>query len=172
MEKTKEKIQVSMADSIILMVVIIALIVYCVRGSLNMAVPLFLTWLIQKPELFARVEGLVDERDIVEPLYHQVAQMLFDEYRQTGQVNPAKIINQFASKEEQAEVAGIFHATLAEQDMELRAQEKAFNETLKRIKKMSLEEATKRATESGDMKEFARIIQEQAKWQNMHISIS
>lgn len=133
---------------------------------------LFLTWLIQKPELFARVEGLVDEKDIVEPLYHQVAQMLFDEYRQTGQVNPAKIINQFASKEEQAEVAGIFHATLAEQDMELRAQEKAFNETLKRIKKMSLEEATKRATESGDMKEFARIIQEQAKWQNMHISIS
>jgi len=47
MEKTAEKkISVSMIDSILLMVIIIAEIVVCVRGGLNLAVPLFLTWVI------------------------------------------------------------------------------------------------------------------------------
>lgn len=132
---------------------------------------LFLTWLTQMPELFGRIQGLVDENDILEPLYHQVAQMLFEEYRLTGRVNPARVINQFESKEEQTEVASLFHTTLAEKDMDKKAQEKAFNETVKRIKKKSLEEAARKATEAGDMKEFGRVIQEQAKWQNLYIRL-
>lgn len=44
--KTENKIVVSMLDSVILMLVIIAEIVICVRGGLNLAVPLFLTWMI------------------------------------------------------------------------------------------------------------------------------
>ncbi len=44
--KTDTKISVSLLDSIVLMLVIIAEIVVCVRGGLNLAVPLFLTWLI------------------------------------------------------------------------------------------------------------------------------
>lgn len=132
---------------------------------------LFLTWLTQMPEIFSRIQGLVDENDILEPLYHQVASMLFEEYRLTGRVNPARVINQFESKEEQTEVASLFHTTLAEKEMDKKAQEKAFNETVKRIKKRSLEEAAKKATESGDMKEFSRVIQEQAKWQNMYIRL-
>lgn len=45
-EKKEEKIQASMAESIILMLVIIAEIVFCVRAGLNLEIPLFLTWLI------------------------------------------------------------------------------------------------------------------------------
>ena len=45
-EKKEEKIQASMAESIILMVLIIAEIVFCVRAGLNLEIPLFLTWLI------------------------------------------------------------------------------------------------------------------------------
>lgn len=56
MEKTNEKIRVSMADSIILMVIIVALIVVCVRAGLNMAVPLFLTWLIMY--LYSKIRKL------------------------------------------------------------------------------------------------------------------
>ena len=44
--KTDTKISVSLLDSIVLMLAIIAEIVVCVRGGLNLAVPLFLTWLI------------------------------------------------------------------------------------------------------------------------------
>lgn len=46
MEKKTENIRISLTDSIILMLVIIAEIVFCVRGGLNLAVPLLLTWLI------------------------------------------------------------------------------------------------------------------------------
>lgn len=42
----KKQVSVSMIDSVILMLVIIAEIVVCVRGGLNLAVPLFLTWVI------------------------------------------------------------------------------------------------------------------------------
>ena len=45
-EKTEKRLQVSMLDSIILMVVIIAEIVVCVRGGLDLGVPLFITWAI------------------------------------------------------------------------------------------------------------------------------
>ena len=43
MEKKTENIRISLTDSIILMLVIIAEIVFCVRGGLNLAVPLLLT---------------------------------------------------------------------------------------------------------------------------------
>ena len=46
MEEKERKIQVPMFDSVVLMLVIIAEIVTCVRGGLNLAVPLFLTWVI------------------------------------------------------------------------------------------------------------------------------
>lgn len=42
----KNQVTVSMLDSVILMLVIIIEIVMCVRGGLNLAVPLFLTWVI------------------------------------------------------------------------------------------------------------------------------
>ncbi len=45
-EKKEEKIQASMGESIILMLIIIAEIVFCVRAGLNLEIPLFLTWLI------------------------------------------------------------------------------------------------------------------------------
>ena len=47
--------------------------------------------------------------------------------------------------------------------------EKAFNETIRRIKKVSMEEAAKKASEQGDMAEFGKIIQEQARWQRLYI---
>lgn len=46
MDTKKHEIQVSMTDSILLMTIIIVEIVACVRGGLNLAVPLFLTWII------------------------------------------------------------------------------------------------------------------------------
>lgn len=46
MNDTKREIHVPMFDSVVLMAVIIIEIVFCVRGGLNLAVPLFLTWVI------------------------------------------------------------------------------------------------------------------------------
>ncbi len=131
---------------------------------------LLLTWLIERPELFDKLKGVVDENDILEPLYHQAAALLFQEYRETGAVNPARLLSQFESKEEQTEVAALFHTLPTEEELDEKAQEKAFNETIRRIKKMSLEEAAKKASEQGNMERFGKIIQEQARWQKLYIS--
>ena len=130
---------------------------------------LFLTWLIEKPKLFGKVDGLIDEHDMLEPLYQQAAALLFEEYRRTGAVNPARLLSHFESKEEQTEVASLFHTLPTEEEIDEKAQEKAFNETIRRIKKISLEEAAKKASEQGDMAEFGKIIQEQARWQRLYI---
>ena len=45
-----------------------------------------------------------------QPLYREVAQMLFQQ-REEGQVNPAKLLNSFTDSEEQREVASLFNAT-------------------------------------------------------------
>ena len=44
--------------------------------------------------------------------YHEVAQMIYEQYETTGKVEPAMIISKFQSKEEQSLVAGIFNKEL------------------------------------------------------------
>ena len=45
-EKTRERMKTPMLDSIILLVIIIAEVVVCVRNGLDLGVPLFITWVI------------------------------------------------------------------------------------------------------------------------------
>lgn len=55
---------------------------------------LLLTWLIERPELFEKIKGIVDAEDFKEPLYHQVAQMVFEDHEK-GNLNPAAILSHF-----------------------------------------------------------------------------
>ena len=50
----EKKVQTSFSDSVILMLVIVAEIIVCVRASINLEIPLFLTWLILW--IFAKVK--------------------------------------------------------------------------------------------------------------------
>lgn len=119
---------------------------------------LLLTWLIERPELFGKIEGIITEEDFVEPLYHQAAKLVFAGYRQ-GNLNPAEILNHFINDEEQyREVAALFHARL-EESLSNDGQRKAFSDTVYRVKNNSLDHARQQAT---DMKELQRIIREQA----------
>ena len=43
---------------------------------------LLLTWLIENPSLFEKIEGIITEHDFVEELYHQVASMVFEGHRE------------------------------------------------------------------------------------------
>ena len=54
--KKEERITISLTESIVLMLIIVAEIVLCVRGGLSLVVPLFLTWIIVY--LFCKVRGL------------------------------------------------------------------------------------------------------------------
>lgn len=128
---------------------------------------LLLTWLIERPELFAKIEGIVDEHDFREPLYFQVAGMVFEGHRQ-GKLNPAEILNHFINDEEQyKEVAALFNASLHE-SLNSEEQKKAFAETVFRVRKDSLDQASRNAK---DIEELQQIIKGQAALKTLQISI-
>ena len=58
---------------------------------------LLLTWLIEDPRLFGKVQNLITADDFTEDLYHRVAQELFAQYDRDKKVNPAQIISLFPS---------------------------------------------------------------------------
>ena len=101
---------------------------------------LLLTWLIERPALFEKIDGIIGPEDFVEPLYHQVAELVFAGRRQ-GMPNPAEILNHFINDDEQyKEVAALFHAQL-EESLDNEGQKKAFSEIVYRVKKNSLDYA-------------------------------
>ncbi len=128
---------------------------------------LLLTWLIEKPELFDKIEGIIGPEDFVDELYQDVAGMVFEEHK-NGKINPAQILNRFIEGEEQyREVAALFHASLAD-SLNNEEQKKAFSETVKKIKKNSLEVQSRRAT---DITQLQKIIRQQSELANLQVTL-
>ncbi len=139
-----------------------------VEDGIKESQKILLTWLIEDVALFPLVMPVISEDDFIDPLYHTVASMLFAQYRETKQVTPAKIINHFESKEEQNEVASLFNTNITE-NLNVQEREKALNETIYRIRKNSLDNASRTVT---DIKRLQEIIKEQADLQKLHISLN
>lgn len=128
---------------------------------------LLLTWLIEDTSLFRKIKDVITEDDFKGEIYHEVAQLLFSQYEKEGVVIPAKIINHFESKEEQKQVAELFHTSFQE-EMSPTEREKAFNDIVKRVKAASLEYEIQHLT---DLSSLQRLIEEQKNLQNLHISL-
>lgn len=128
---------------------------------------LLLTWLIERPQLFEKIEGIVGPDDFKEPLYHEVAQQVFDGHRE-GNINPAGILNRYINDEEQyKQVAALFNASL-DDSLNNEEQRKAFSETVLKVKKNSLDEASRSAADIAALQE---IIKQQAALKTLQISI-
>lgn len=128
---------------------------------------LLLTWLIERPELFDKIDGIIGPEDFVDELYQKVAGMVFDEHK-NGTINPAQILNRFIEGEEQyREVAALFHASLTD-SLNNEEQKKAFSETVKKIKKNSLEIQSRRAT---DIVQLQNIIRQQSELASLHVTL-
>ena len=73
---------------------------------------LLLTWLIEDPRLFDKIQGIIGPEDFVKPLYRRAAQMVFEGH-ENGEVSPAAILNHFIDDEgNYKEVAALFNASL------------------------------------------------------------
>lgn len=93
--------------------------------------------------------------------------MVFDGHKK-GEVNPAGILNHFINDGEQyKEVASLFNASLKEA-LGGEEQKKAFSETVIKVKKNSLDEASRTAV---DIAELQKIIQAQSELKRLHISL-
>lgn len=128
---------------------------------------LLLTWLIENPELFDKIKGIITSDDFVEDLYHQVAQMVF-EGQASGNLNPAAILSHFINDEDQyKEVAALFNASLKE-SLNNEEQKKAFSETVMKVRKNSLDAASRNAK---DITQLQEIIKQQAALKKLRISL-
>ncbi|MCD8171637.1 MAG: DNA primase [Clostridiales bacterium] len=128
---------------------------------------LLLTWLIENPELFDKIKGIITADDFVEDLYHQVAQMVF-EGQASGNLNPAAILSHFINDEDQyKEVAALFNASLKE-SLNNEEQKKAFSETVMKVRKNSLDAASRNAK---DITQLQEIIKQQAALKKLRISL-
>ena len=128
---------------------------------------LLLTWLIEDPALFDKIKGIITADDFVEDLYHQVAVMVFEGH-EAGNVNPAGILSRFINDEDQyKEVAALFNASLKE-SLNNEEQKKAFAETVMKVRKNSLDTASRNAK---DIAQLQEIIKQQAALKQLHISL-
>lgn len=128
---------------------------------------LLLTWLIENPASFDKIKGIITADDFVEDLYHQVAVMVFEGH-EAGNVNPAGILSRFINDEDQyKEVAALFNASLKE-SLNNEEQKKAFAETVMKVRKNSLDTASRNAK---DIAQLQEIIKQQAALKQLHISL-
>ena len=144
------------------------------ESASDQAQKLMLTWLVTYPGIFDKVAQYLNAEDFIVPLYKEVAQMLFRQREEEGQVNPAKLLNSFTDSEEQREVASLFNATIHLETQQ--EQDRASADTLLRIKAESLAEKN-RNLDPTDMAGLQQILREKKeleelgrKRQELHIS--
>ena len=133
---------------------------------------LLLTWLASDTAWFHRLGPYITPMDFTEERYRKVAQMLFEQYESTGEVNPAQIISLFDGQEEQREIASLFHARI--KDLESKADmEKALKETSIRVKRNSMEKRSL-SLDPTDLEGLQQLLKDKQRLQELeklHISI-
>ena len=129
---------------------------------------LLLTWLIEEPKLFVTIRGIITPEDFTDELYKRAAGLVFDEYEKNGSIEPARVLNHFIEGDEQyREAAALFNARLDE-SLSNEEQRKAFSETIKKIKRFSLEERSKKAS---DIRELQEIIRQKSELNNLQLTL-
>ena len=130
-----------------------------------------LTWLIEDENIFSQICKYISPEDFTGDIYRTVASILYEQYEKQ-QVNPAQIMNHFSDEEEHRKVAELFHTKIRELTTR-EEQEKALNETVRRVKQNSLDEMARRL-EPTDIAGLQKLMEDKRALQDakgLHISI-
>ena len=129
---------------------------------------LLITWLINENTLFKALKGVLTADDFFEPVYHNIATELFEQYEKEGKVTPAAIINHYQSKEEHEKVSGIMQQNF---DMEIIQSEKSkvITDLVKKIKIRSIQHQMEAA--KGDLALTGKLMQEKVRINNLKITL-
>ncbi len=130
-----------------------------------------MTWMLEGQNIFAQIKRYITPEDFSTELYKKVAALLYEQYQQ-GEVNPAKLMNQFTDEEEHREVASLFHTRLKEIKTK-EEQEKALKETLLRVKSHSIEKSAQELepTDLAGLQKLMNAKRELLSLKTLHISI-
>ena len=124
---------------------------------------LMITWMVNVPDLIKELDAYLKPEDFVTPLYREVVKMLRKQY-QEGEVNPARILNEFPDGEEQKKIASLFHAQLPLETKEQKKQ--ALSDVICRIKENSIAWRTEHL-DPADMAGLMRIMEDKKQLENL-----
>lgn len=128
---------------------------------------LLLTWMVNEPQLFEKLEGIIGPDDFYEQIYHGVALLLFKQYEEEKAVIPGKILNQYTDLDDQKKIAELFNTTLkispSPED-----RDKALNDIVRRVKEDSIEQ---QMNATNDILRWQDLIKEKANLAKLHISL-
>ena len=128
---------------------------------------LLLTWMVNEPDLFQKLYNIIEPADFCEELDHKVANMLFEQYKETGQVIPAQVMNLFTELEQQKEVATMLNTEL-QLSVLPEDRSKALTDLVKKVKLASIDE---RMSQSNDIAKWQELVKEKSNLQKLHISV-
>ncbi len=100
-----------------------------------------------------------------------MAGMVFEEYKEYGSVNPAKLIGRFEDAGQQQRAAELF-STKLDAPMDEQGRKKEFADTVVRVKQNSLDVQYARAVEQNDFAKLQRIIKERRELGKLHSSLN
>lgn len=126
---------------------------------------LLLTWLVTEPDKFKKIQGMISPVDFSEGFCRTVAEMVFAQFAEHGNVNPAQIINHFENKEEQTMAASLFSTEFRE-EMDAAGQKKAFEDTVRKVKLAAIETEIEAAVGMGNMERFQTLVAEKNRYKN------
>ena len=131
---------------------------------------MLLTWLTEYKGLYQTVKECVAPEDFTTKFYRQVASLLFEQL-DSGELNPARIIDHFTDASEQKQAAQVFHTQIPVQnDTELK---KAIRETIRKVMEAGLEKQNAEL-DTTDMAALQRVITGKKRLQELdklHISL-
>ena len=116
---------------------------------------LLITWIVDNPGIYSKIEKYISPEDFTEDLYRRVAERLFADLA-SGNYNPAAIISMFTDEEEQRQTAELFNTNLPEINTP-QEREKAFHDILYAVKKNSYEYFTSQL--GSDVTALNKVIQ-------------
>jgi DNA primase len=98
--------------------------------------------MVNEPYLFESLSEVVTEEDFTADIIKDVAVQVFKQFRESGAVNPASILNLYDEAESQEKVSGIFTKEL-EFDMTPSVLEKALTDLIIKIKSGNIDRQLK-----------------------------
>ena len=129
---------------------------------------LLLTWLVGDLQLFEVLDGIVTEDDFVDEDYRAVAHELFMQFKTTGEVKPASIVNLFDDVEKQHLVAKILQTELSF-EVEGEEKERAINDVVRKVKMDRIDYELAHIAQ--DPSKLSEIIARKGKLSKLHISL-
>lgn len=126
-----------------------------------------LTWMGEEKSVIESVKRYIEPEDFTHPICQKIATLIWGEKEEL--INPGKILNAFIeSEEEYTEAASAFNAKVKNSEGELvpiselskEEKKKVFSDTIRRIRKASLEKKASKVTNINELQAIAQQIKE------------